>query len=272
VVNYWLYPEGYSAVRVGNSLGIPVIVGAIGSDIRRNTDPVTVSFVRRTLRGAAGVITVSEELRQRAIALGAAPDKVTTILNGCDTSLFHPGESAHRSEGELILYVGNLIASKGVLDLMAAFVPLAAARPRVRLAVIGGGEAAETMKSQAAAAGIADRLVMLGRMKSPEVADWMRTADIFCLPSHSEGCPNVLVEALACGRPIVATNVGGIPELVNPQSGILVPPHDPAGLRQALEEALGKQWDTAAIAVASRRGWDEVADKTYEVCRRALGG
>ena len=72
---------------------------------------------------------------------------------------------------------------------------------------------------------------MLGRRKSGEVAQWMRAADIFCLPSHSEGCPNVIVEALACGRPIVASNVGGIPELVDEGCGILMAPRDPGKLR-----------------------------------------
>jgi glycosyltransferase involved in cell wall biosynthesis len=270
ILNYWLYPEGYSAVRVGRSLGIPVIAGAIGSDIRRINDPFTVHFVRRTLLEASAVITVSEELRQRAIGLGVPGDRVTTILNGCDTTVFHPNGNLSAGENELILYVGNVIPSKGVLDLIEAFIGLTAFRPQAKLAIIGDGEAAATLKTRAAEAGIPDRLLMLGRRKSPEVAEWMRKAAIFCLPSHSEGCPNVIVEALACGRPIVATNVGGIPELVDQQCGILVPPHDPVQLRQALENALSRSWDAAEIAATYRRGWDEVADKTYDVCLSVL--
>src|SRR5262249_33969305 len=152
-------------------------------------------------------------------------------------------------------------------DLITAFLELAAQRPQTRLAVIGNGEQLETLKSRAAAAGFADRLLLPGRLSSAQVAEWMRAATLFCLPSHSEGCPNVIVEALACGRPIVATNVGGIPELVDEQCGILVPAREPSQLCQALNAALSKPWDTARIATTYRRSWEEVADKTYEVCR-----
>jgi len=278
ILNYWLYPEGYSAVRVGRTLGVPVIVGAIGSDIRRRNDPFTRHFVRKTMLDAARVITVSEELRQRAIAMGVPGIKIHTILNGSDGSIFHPGDrgEARRKAGcegtdELILYAGNVIESKGMGELIAAFIELAATRPRARLAIIGNGAYADIVTSRAGAAGVRDRVLMPGRRKSAEVAEWMRAADIFCLPSYSEGCPNVLVEALACGRPIVATNVGGIPELVDGRSGILVPPRDAAKLREALDAALSRAWDSEGIAATYRRGWEEVADKTYEVCRGVLG-
>jgi glycosyltransferase involved in cell wall biosynthesis len=96
----------------------------------------------------------------------------------------------------------------------------------------------------------------------------MRAADIFCLPSYTEGCPNVVVEALACGRPIVATKVGGIPELVRPASGILVPPRDSAALREALQLALSKPWDSVEIARTSTRSWETVSAETWAVCRK----
>src|SRR6185295_14643082 len=144
---------------------------------RRLNDPFTVRFVRKTMQQAAAVITVSEELRQRAIALGVPPGKITTILNGCDTSMFYPGdrdearrEIGYEHGGELILYAGNVIESKGSGELIGAFVELAAARPETRLAVIGNGDYAGTLVSRAAAAGVQDRVLMLGRRKSAEVA------------------------------------------------------------------------------------------------------
>jgi glycosyltransferase involved in cell wall biosynthesis len=94
----------------------------------------------------------------------------------------------------------------------------------------------------------------------------MAAADITCLPSYTEGCPNAIVESLACGRAVVGTNVGGIPELVNASNGILVRPHDPADLAQGIAAALARQWDEAAIAAASQRSWGEVARETVEVC------
>ena len=95
----------------------------------------------------------------------------------------------------------------------------------------------------------------------------MRAADVFCLPSYSEGCPNVVVEALACGRPVVATKVGGIPELVRDGCGILIAPRDAAELRGALDQALSARWDREEIARTSARSWASVAAETMAVCR-----
>ena len=277
ILNYWLYPEGFSAVRAGHKLGIPVVVGAIGSDVRTRTDRWTIHFVRETMKQADAVITVSEDLRQLAIGMGAPPEKTTSILNGCDTSVFFPGDRdearcavGFEGDGELILYAGNLIASKGLGELMDAFLGLLATRPQARLAIIGQGEYGETIKSRAALAGAQDRVLLLGRRKADGVAVWMRAADVFCLPSYSEGCPNVVVEALSTGLPVVATRVGGIPELVDARVGILIPPRDAAALAEALDTALGRAWDRNQIASACRRSWEEVADKTFAVCRGVL--
>ncbi len=279
ILNYWLYPDGFAAVRAGQTLGIPVIVGAIGSDIRRRNDPFTIHLVRQTMCEADGVITVSEELRQRVIAMGVPADKVTTILNGCDTSVFFPGdrdaarrELSFNPEAELIVYAGNLYASKGLGELIEAFIGLAESRPRARLVVIGQGPYAETLTRRAAGRGLQERVIMAGRRDAAGVAVWMRAADLFCLPSYSEGCPNVVIEALACGRPVVATNVGGIPELVDNSCGILVPPHDAGRLRQALEQALSRTWDYAAIARSRTRSWEQVACDTLALCRKVKHG
>jgi glycosyltransferase involved in cell wall biosynthesis len=278
ILNYWLYPDGYAAVRIGRELGIPAIVGAIGSDVRRRNDPITVRLVRETMLHANAVITVSEELRQQAIAQGVPADRVTAIRNGCDTAVFHPGDRAAArqqvgcdTESELIVYAGNLLESKGLGELLEAFLELAKLRPRLRLAMAGQGPYKETLARRAAGAGMEKRVILPGRCDAAGIAQWMRAADVFCLPSYSEGCPNVVVEALACGRPIVAMNVGGIPELVKEASGLLVPPRDAAALRGALDNALSKPWDSAEIARTSTRSWDSVADETWALCRKVKG-
>jgi glycosyltransferase involved in cell wall biosynthesis len=275
ILNYWLYPDGYAAVRVGQELGVPVIVGAIGSDIRARNDPITIHLVRQTMLRADAIITVSEELRQRIVAQGIPAEKVTAILNGCDTAVFHPGDRglARRqvgcdAESELIVYAGNLLAAKGLGELMEAFIELAKSRPRLRLAIIGQGPFGEALARRAAAAGMEDRVTMPGRCDAAGIAQWMRAADVFCLPSYSEGCPNVVVEALACGRPLVATRVGGIPELVNENCGMLIPPADAGELRAALNAALSRQWDSEEIARSSTRSWESVAAETLAVCRK----
>jgi teichuronic acid biosynthesis glycosyltransferase TuaC len=275
ILNYWLYPDGYAAVRIGRELGVPVIVGAIGSDIRRRNDPSTVRLVRETMLRADAVITVSEELRQQAIAQGIPANKVTAILNGCDTAVFHTGDrgAARQQVGcdgssELIVYAGNLLDSKGLGELMEAFLELAGPRPQLRLAIVGQGPYGAALARRASAAGMESRVILPGRCDATGIARWMRASDVFCLPSYSEGCPNVVVEALACGRPVVATNVGGIPELVKEGCGLLIPPRDAAALRGALDAALSKHWDSAEIARTSTRSWETVAAETLAVCRR----
>jgi glycosyltransferase involved in cell wall biosynthesis len=275
ILNYWLYPDGYAAVSIARELRVPVIVGAIGSDIRRRNDPITVRLVRETMLRADAVITVSEELRQQAIAQGVPADKVTAILNGCDTAVFHPGDRASAraqlgcgAAGELIVYAGNLLDSKGLGELMEAFLQLARVRQGLRLAIVGQGPYRETIERRAAAAGMESRVILPGRCDAAGIARWMLASDVFCLPSYSEGCPNVVVEALACGRPVVGTKVGGIPELVKEASGLLVPPRDAVALRGALETALAKQWDSAEIARTSTRSWEAVAAETLAVCER----
>ena len=98
----------------------------------------------------------------------------------------------------------------------------------------------------------------------------MAASDLVTLPSYSEGHPNVLVEALACGRPVVATPVGGIPEVVDAESGILVPARDASALAVALVQALDRHWDEAALARKFSRDWRQVAEDTLEACEEAL--
>ena len=134
--------------------------------------------------------------------------------------------------------------------------------------MVGQGPFRETLARRVAVAGYRRPRDSAGTLRRAGIAQWMRAADVFCLPSYSEGCPNVVVEALACGRPMVATNVGGIPELVKEACGLLIPPRDAAALRRALDTALSKQWDSAEIARTSTRSWDTVAAETLAVCRK----
>jgi glycosyltransferase involved in cell wall biosynthesis len=277
ILNYCVYPDGYAAVAVGKTLSIPVVLGAIGSDLCRIPDRATLRLTQKALRGAAAVITVSAELRQRAIRLGADPERVTTVLNGCDSSIFRLGDRTtartrlgFAADAEVILYVGRLEVNKGLRELLAAVSRLASKRPRLQLVLVGEGLFGKELQERAGEAGLSGRVRLPGACSSADVARWMAAADVFCLPSYSEGCPNVLVEALACGRPVVATAVGGIPELVTANCGILVPPRDAEQLASALAAALQRHWDEPAIARQFCRGWDDVAAEADAICRSAL--
>lgn len=273
VLNYWIYPEGYAAVSVSRRLGIPVILGALGSDLNRIPDPISGWLTRRALVNADYLITVSAHLREQAIALGAAPERVRAVRNGCDGAIFRPRERAPaRAElglspdCEVILYVGRLDFRKGVLELFTATQALLARKPNLQLIYLGDGPSRDELERRVREGRMSDKVRLEGKCSAPQVAQWMAACDLLALPSYAEGCPNVVVEALNCGRAVVASNVGGIPELVDESCGILIPPRDAGALAAALDRALAIPWNAAAIASQNQRTWEQVARETYEVC------
>ncbi len=281
ILSYWLYPHGYAALQVGQRLGIPAIVGSIGSDLNAIRDCITGYFVSAVLCRANFVVTKSHHLREQAIRRGAAPDKVRTVPNGCDTSIFFVqerarvrGEMGIRQNDPLILYVGRLDEAKGLLEAVKALTVVCRRWPNAQMVFIGEGSFERTLRARSRALQISDRLTFAGAQDPYQVARWLGAANVLLLPSYAEGCPNVIIEALSAGRPVVATNVGGIPELVDDRCGILVPPRDPDALATALEDALVRTWDERAIARHFHRGWDDVAADLYEiiVSLRCVGG
>ncbi len=270
ILAYWLYPEGWGAVRAGRQLGIPVVAGSRGSDLLKIADPWTLRMTKKAVAGAVAIVTVSEELKRRAIELGASAEMVHVILNGCDTSIFRPADrrAARESlgipaDGKVVLFVGHLLPGKGVMELLEAFRTL---DPEVsdRLVYVGEGRMRDALA--AAAGSMGGRVILAGGAPPEGVAQWLAASDLLALPSYSEGCPNVVIEALACGRPVVATPVGATPDLVAEDCGILVRPGDIAALAAALRQALCHAWDHERIATAHRRPWTQVARETFEVC------
>lgn len=278
ILNYWIYPDGFAAVRLGRRLQIPVLVKAIGSDLNQPLDPISRRLTLRTLREAHTVLTVSEDLRRAVVKMGVRPERVRAVLNGCDNTVFHCDQSEQirrelRVEGDasLVLYVGRFDLAKGLAELIRATAQIAAQAPKLQLALVGAGPALSDIQTLAKELRILDRIRFVAPCPSSEVAKWMRAADVFALPSYREGCPNVILEALSCGLPVVASDVGGIPELVDEKCAILVHPQDPVGLANALSIALNRSWDRDQISKRMHRGWDAVAEETVDACRSALG-
>ena len=277
VLGYWVYPDGNAALHAARALGVPCIVGARGSDIHVRSGTVA-WLTGRTLRGADAVLTVSQAMRRATIdSFGVDPGKVRTIVNGIDTAVFHPRDrQAMRARlgvdprARLVAYVGRLVESKGMVELLDAFAALHAREPHAMLALVGDGVMRERLAAMIAARGLGARVLWTGGLEPPQVAEWICAADVLALPSWSEGYPNVVVEALACGCPAVVSDVGGAREIVTAASGILVPPRDPQRLEQALAEALAREWDGAAMARSMARGWDAVARETLDACNQVL--
>lgn len=271
---FWVYPDGHAALRVARSLGVPCAIGALGSDIHVRSG-LNAFLTRNTVREVDALLTVSEAMRRTAIeTFGAAPERVHTIVNGYNTSVFRPEDQANArralnlSAGDrLVVYVGRFVEAKGLRELVEATRMLAARDGSFKLALIGDGVMKDQLHGLIRDAGLADRVLLPGGLAPEQVARWINASDLLTLPSWSEGYPNVVVEALACGRPVVATDVGGTREIVNASNGILIEPKNAVGLADALAAALSRDWDHASIAAAMKRTWDDVADETLAVCR-----
>ena len=278
VLSYWLYPDAYGAMRAAQRAGVPLVVGARGSDLRVR-DAISQRLTRPVLHAAQRILVVSEDLGRVAVRdYGADPARIRAIPNGCDAAIFHPQprEAARAgldvdAEAELVVYVGRLVPEKGLRELLDAATMLAPQRPRLLLALIGDGPMRAELEGRLAA-DPSLRVALPGALGPQEVARWMAAADLVTLPSYSEGHPNVLVEALACGRPVVATPVGGIPEVVDADCGVLVPVRDPAALAAGLADVLDRSWDESALARRFSRDWDAVAEDTLTACREAVAG
>ncbi len=272
VLGSWAYPDGFAAVIAARLLRVPCVVKLHGSDINLIAKlPGPRRMLTWALPRATRVVAVSRALADEVVELGVARDRISIVMNGVDAELFHPRDrAAARAElglpaGPLALYVGNLKAEKGVLDLAAAWAQVMRTLPGATLAIVGGGPAAEALAAAVAPHG--ERVRLIGPQPLPRIPTWMAACDALVLPSHAEGTPNVVLEALASGRRVVATAVGGIPDLITrPELGELVPPGDPDALAAAIVRTLPTAYDPMSVAaLGARGGWDASAAALYEV-------
>ena len=277
VLGSWAYPDGFAAVLAAKALGAPAVIKLHGSDINVIAkQPGPRRLVRWALRNADRVVAVSAPLADEAAALGASPSRVAIVRNGVDASRFYPRDraEARRSLGlaaaaHVAVFVGNLKENKGVLDLAAAFFDVRAAVAAAQLVIVGEGPARAAVHE--AVAPLGECVQMVGARPPDEVATWMAAADVLVLPSWSEGTPNVVLEALASGRRVVAAAVGGIPDLLHrPELGELVPAKQPRLLASALTRALTTEYDSAQVAsLAASGGWESSAQALLAVLEAA---
>ena len=270
---HYVYPDGAAAVRLGEALGAPVCVTARGTDINLFSQlPHIRRLIQRTLQRAQGIIAVSAALKQRMVELGLEADKITVIRNGIDRQTFHWRDQAAARQrrglngaDRILVTVGALVPLKGLDRLIGAMQSVAHTESRARLFIIGEGPERAALVAQISAAGLEQHVFLTGTKPQQELPDWYAAADVFCLASEREGCPNVIIEAMACGAPVVASAVGGIGELVaDERFGLLVPEAEAnaSGFAMRVTAALARPWEREMIAAhASARGWTEVAEE-----------
>ncbi|MGZ3416656.1 MAG: glycosyltransferase family 4 protein [Polyangiales bacterium] len=276
----WAYPDGAAAVLLGGLLGIPVVIKLHGSDMNVIGErPVVRAHLRRIFPRAAAVVAVSRQLGERAVALGAPRERTHTVANGIDRERFSPrdrGASRRKlglpESGRIVTFIGRLEREKGVFDLLEAFSTVARARADVTLVLVGDGSMRTAVEEAARPWG--DRVRVLGTRAHDEIPHYVAAADVVTLPSWNEGTPNAVLEALASGRRVVATDVGGIPDVMHsPELGIMVPARSPEQLGRALGEALDTPYSPADVAArAGVRSWAESAQELFEILSHASKG
>ena len=266
IFSFFLYPDGYAALKVGQALGVPVAAMSIGSDINRIGDSISAHHTRTVLREADFLLTVSDDLRKKAVNMGAKPDKSRAVINGCDLAVFHPRDRRQARamlgigvDTEAVVYVGRMDVKKGLRELVEAAVSLRGEREKLQVYLVGEGPDRPLIENAIAAGNTHGYIHLRPSCSFDDVAIWMAAADVVTLPSYMEGCPNVVLESLACGRPVVATEVGGIPEIMSNECGRLVPPRNAGALAEALGIVLDYRWDAKAISASRGRSWDAVA-------------
>ena len=235
---HYFYPDGVAAVLVGRWLGKPVIVTARGSDLNLiSRYRLPRQMIRWAARRAAMNVTVATTLRDRLIAIGIDPRQVQVVPNGVDTDVFAPRDrQTARAElglpGPLLISVGRLVKGKGHDLVIEALRDL----PGWHVAIIGDGEQSG-LRAVAQRFGVADRVRLVGAVEQSRLAAYYCAADALVLASEMEGMPNVLLEALACGTPVVASAVGDVRQIVtSPVAGRVLTERSATAIAHAVRE------------------------------------
>jgi glycosyltransferase involved in cell wall biosynthesis len=268
---HYIYPDGYAAVMLGEALKIPVILTARGTDITQFPRmPLIRPQIRKALTKARGLIAVSSQLKKGIVDLGIEDEKVAVIPNGIDRQIFFPRDRAQMRRklgldtgSKIIITVGGLIPRKGIDRLIDAIGHLNI--DQVKLYVIGEGPERAALEAKIAKLNLTDKVFLIGSRLQSELMEWYSAADLFCLASHHEGCPNVVIEAIACGTPVVATDAEGVEDLiVKPNYGRVVPFRSVEKFAAEIRYALESDWDRNEIATYGReRSWADVAEEVF---------
>lgn len=272
--SHFLYPDGVAACLIGKWLRLPVLMTARGSDVNLFTQyRVPRRLIRWAMGQAARVITVSEALRHTLLTVGAEPAKVVTLPNGVDLERFQPGDRAGAKArlgltGLTLLSVGNLLTLKGHHLVIEALTLL----PEARALIAGAGPEERALKRLARDLGVLERVRFLGHLPRETLLTCYQGADALVLASSREGMPNVILESLACGLPVIATRVGGIPELLagNPDC-FLLPARSAAAIAEGVRVLQNRPGARARVAEqGARRGWQPTVEGLQRLIREVL--
>lgn len=243
-------PDGYASLLLQRRYNLPLVCSLLGADINVYPDykPLTRRLTQKVIEEADQLVAVSRDLKESAEVLAQPKREIRVIYMGCDTEAFRPDEAARERirrlwgippQEKIILFVGRLVEAKGIFELLEAFSRLQTQPSKTHLMLLGDDRDRLRLENRVKQNGLNDVVHFVGVRPHSEMPSWMNAADLLALPSHGEGLPNAIVEAMACGIPVVVTNVGGIPEVVEDnKSGFLIEKGDIDSLTAVIEDLL----------------------------------
>jgi teichuronic acid biosynthesis glycosyltransferase TuaC len=266
------YPDGVGGLLLAMALRLPLTVTLRGSESRLAGSRLHRAQLRWLLRRADRTIAVSRSLGDLALSLGAPASRIRVIPNGIDGSRFRRGSRAEArrqlglpGDRPIVISVGGLTKRKGHHRILEVLPGLLVDHPDLLVVVVGGatveGDIGPKLHRLRSELGLDRHVLLPGNCPHEQVPTWLQAADLFCLATENEGRPNAVLEAMACGLPVVTTDVGGNAEIVEPgRNGLLVPFGDAGALSGALARALAVPWNRGAISDQARlRTWEETA-------------
>ena len=283
---HFAFPDGVAAVLLARVFRCPVVVTLRGSIVRLSGYRLHRPQLRWALSRAERVVAVADYLRKVAVGIGVPADRIRVIPNGVDLVSFAPAERAQArracglpGDRTILLTVAALYSWKGQHMVVEALPRLRERYPDILYVMVGAprveeGSYVPALKLRVAALGLEEHVRFVGPRPHAEIDRWFNAADLFVLLTRSEGCPNVLLESLACGVPVVATDVGGVPEIIrHGRDGLLTPYGDLPALRDALQGALERPWDRPALVDRAREfDWADAAEQALEELHNAFKG
>lgn len=280
---HFAYPDGYAATRLGRWLGVPVTITLRGTEARLVKSERFRRLVVNALERADRVFCVAAALRETALSAGVDRQDIQVVGNGVDIVRFSPIDTVLAREklglnptDPVLVSVGGLVERKGFHRVLEVLPELLHSVPNLRFLIVGGGGAEGDwegrLKSQVEALGLTQNVRFLGPVSPDELHVPLSAADVFVLATRNEGWANVFLEAMACGLPVITTNVGGNAEVVcRPEIGRIVEFGRPDALLEALKMAFASPWNAQEIrAYALENQWDKRVEVLVEEFR-ALG-
>jgi len=243
---YTITPDGYAGLMFRKKYRFPVICSLLGSDINvyPNYKPLTLNLTKKAISNIDQLISVSQSLKFVAESIALPKREIEVVYMGCDINKFINNKESRKNIREklyispkevVLLFVGSLLKQKGIFDLVEAFNQTYKKYKNLRLIFVGKGFAYSEIVNKLNELQFKNKIYIVGEKSHNKIPDWLNASDIFVFPSHSEGLPNVVIEAMACGKPVIATKVGGIPEAVQDgKSGILIEKGDIKALSNAI--------------------------------------